>query len=193
MLQTNKMQKLISRKQNRLKNYDYSDNGWYFITVCSKDRKNIFGKYKNLVGAALVSARNNIKLSIIGKIIDTQWNNIKNQYKNIELDEYIIMPNHLHGIIIINNRAQTSGAPTISQIIRSFKSKSTLAYLNHLKQNNMKFPVNLWQRNFHDHIIRNDKSLNKIREYIINNPINWQFDIENSDRTGNIKTSEIFA
>ena len=135
------MQELLTRKQIRLKNYDYSLNGYYFITVCSNNRKNIFGKYKNDVGVPLVCARNNIELSIIGKIIDTQWNNIKNQYVGIELDEYIIMPNHIHGIIVINNRAQTSSAPTISQIIRSFKSKSALTYLNYLKRNNIKIPI----------------------------------------------------
>ena len=96
------MQKLISRKQIRLKNYDYANNGYYFITIGSKNKKNIFGEYKNIVGAGLVSARNNIKLSTIGEIINNQWNNIPNQYENIELDRYIIMPNHIHGILIIN-------------------------------------------------------------------------------------------
>ena len=131
-----------------------------------------------------MSARNNIQLSTIGKIIDTQWNNIPNQYENIELDQYIIMPNHVHGILIINKndinkRADTRPAPTISDIICAFKSKSTMEYLNYLKRNNTYIPVNIWQRSFHDHIIRNERSLSAIREYIYVNPENWEQDIDN--------------
>ncbi|MFH1441333.1 MAG: transposase [Candidatus Omnitrophota bacterium] len=173
-----------ARKQIRLKNYDYSLNGYYFVTVCSRNRENIFGEYKNLVGAGLVSARNNIKLSIIGKIIDNQWNNIPKRYENVEFDQYIIMPNHIHGILVINNnginnREETSPSPTVFDIICSFKSKCSMEYLNYLKQNNMYIPVNIWQRSFYDHIIRNERSLNAIREYISNNPVNWERDIDN--------------
>ncbi|MFH1318225.1 MAG: glucose-6-phosphate dehydrogenase [Candidatus Omnitrophota bacterium] len=102
------MQELKTRKQIRLKNYDYSLNGYYFITRGSKNRNNIFGEIinnENTVGALLAYARNNIKLSTIGQIIKNQWNNIPIQYDNIELDHYVIMPNHIHGIIIINKRA----------------------------------------------------------------------------------------
>ena len=180
-----------TRKSNiRLKNHDYSLNGYYFVTVCAKDRKNIFGDYKN-VGAPLACARyndhdnNHINLTQIGKIIDNQWNDIPNRYNNIILDQYIIMPNHIHGILIINNclnelsRAQASGAPTIGQIIRSFKSKSTLEYVKHINDNNLNISGKIWQRLFYDHIIRNDKSLHKIREYIINNPSTWDTDENN--------------
>ena len=97
------MQVLKQRKPTRLKNYDYALKGYYFITICSKNRESIFGKYKNIVGAGLVSARDKIELSIIGKIIDKQWNDLPNQYDNIALDQYVIMPNHLHGIVIINH------------------------------------------------------------------------------------------
>lgn len=182
------MNKYPERKQTRLTNYDYSNNGWYFITICSYNRSNIFGEYNKNVGAALVSARNNnIILSIIGKFIDDQWNNIPDQYKNIELDQYIIMPNHIHGILIIDNRAQTSSAPTISQIIRSFKSKCTNEYLNYLKQNNIQMTVDIWQRSFRDHIIRDEKSLHKIREYIRANPLTWDKDENNPDHNKSIQ------
>ena len=129
------MKILKTRKLNRFKIYNYPTNGYYFVTICSKNRKIIFGEYNNNnVGAPLACAR--IELSIIGQIIDNQWNNIVNQYNHIKLDQYTIMPNHIHGIIIINNRinelsrAQASGAPTIGQIIRSFKSKSSMTYQN---------------------------------------------------------------
>jgi len=170
------MTKLITRKQNRLNNYDYSLNGYYFVTVCSKDRKKIFGDYKN-VGAPLACAR--IKLSIIGQIIDNQWNNIVNQYNHIKLDQYTIMPNHIHGILIINNRAEASAAPTIPEIIRSFKSKSTLQYVKYINDNNLNVSGKIWQRSFHNHIIRNEKSLNAIRNYIAINPENWENDVDN--------------
>ena len=171
------MQNSITRKQIRLKNYDYSLNGYYFITVCSYNRKNIFGEYKNVVGALLACAR--IKLSIIGEIIKKQWNDIPKRYDNITLGHYIIMPNHFHGILIINKRAGASAAPTVSQIIRSFKSKTTMEYLEYINQNNLKISGKIWQRSFYDHIIRNERSLNAIREYISNNPVNWERDIDN--------------
>mgnify|MGYP000924348807 FL=1 len=100
-------------------------------------------------------------------------------YENIILDDYIIMPNHIHGIIIVNKRAEASAAPTISQIIRSFKSRSTLEYIRYIKENNLNVSGKIWQRSFYDQIIRNNRSLNAIKEYIQNNPINWENDIEN--------------
>ncbi len=89
------MQNLKTRKLNRLKKYDYSADGYYFVTVCSKNRKIIFGEYdKNIVGTALAAVRykNDIKLSELGQIIDNQWNDIPNQYNNVELDQCMIMP-----------------------------------------------------------------------------------------------------
>lgn len=149
-----------ARKNRRLKSYDYSSNGYYFITVCSKERQNIFGK---CVGAPLACA----------------LTNIRNQFENVDIDEFVIMPNHIHGILIIDNRAEASAAPTISQIIRSFKSKSTMEYLKYINNNNLKNSGKIWQRSFYDHIIRNDESLNKIREYIVFNPSAWDKDDNN--------------
>ena len=118
------MVKLSKRKNYRLKDYNYSDNGWYFVTICSKDRKNLFGEYSKIVGAPLVCA------------------------------------------------------PTLSSIMRFFKSKTFLDYLNYLKQNNTKLSVNIWQRSFYEHVIRNDYSLRAVRKYISENPANWEQDID---------------
>ena len=163
----------------RLTKYYYSRCGYYYITICSKNRENLFCEIENVVGAALASARVNIKLSKIGQIINHQWNDIPNQYKNIELDEYVIMPNHIHGIFIINKRAEASAAPTMSHIIRSYKSKCTMDYLTYINADNLNISGKILHRSFYDHIIRNDKSLQEIREYIINNPVNWETDEEN--------------
>ncbi|MFH2137254.1 MAG: transposase [Candidatus Omnitrophota bacterium] len=173
------MQNLKTRKLNRLKDYDYSLEGYYFVTICSRNREIIFGEYTNNVGTALAAVRNNIKLTKLGQIIDSQWNDLPNQYKNIELDQYIIMPNHLHGILIINKRTGASPVPTISNIIGSLKSKISVEYLQYINNENLNVCGQIWQRSFHDHIIRNDKSLNKIRNYITTNPENWENDIDN--------------
>ncbi|MFH2138776.1 MAG: hypothetical protein ABII88_09725, partial [Candidatus Omnitrophota bacterium] len=106
------MPKLITRKQIRVKNYDYSLNGYYYVTICSKNRKIIFGEYiEHTVGTALAAVRNNIKLTRLGNIIEKQWIDMPNQYNNVELDQFMIMPNHIHGIIIINKRTGASPVP----------------------------------------------------------------------------------
>ena len=98
------------------------------------------------------------------------------------------MTNHIHGILIINNRAEVSAAPTLSKIIRSFKSKSTMAYLDYLKQNNIQMPVHIWQRSFYDHVIRIDTSLQNIREYIKNNLATWDNDEHNPNNKNHINS-----
>ena len=106
-------------------------------------------------------------------------NEVPEKYDSIELDQYIIMPNHLHGILTIKNRADARPAPTISDIICSFKSLCTNEYIKYLKQNNLNKSGQIWQRSFHDHIIRNKRSLDAIRKYICLNHQNWENDIEN--------------
>ncbi|MCP4653419.1 MAG: hypothetical protein GY858_08580 [Candidatus Omnitrophica bacterium] len=147
------------------------------------------------------------------------WDDVPNQYNNIERGQYIITPNHVHGIINIvgvdlcvdpdknkisnddhkiNHNGRTQGsAPTIlslSNIIQRLKTLTTKKYIDGIKNNNWSpFAKRLWQRDYHDHIIRNKTSLNKIREYITNNPINWQFDVENPDRVGKMESDTITA
>ena len=89
------------------------------------------------------------------------------------------MPNHVHGIVIIKRRAQTSGAPTLDHVVRALKSKCTMEYLNNLKSNCTYKSVKIWQRSYHDHIIRDEESLNKIIDYIRNNPLTWEEDKNN--------------
>lgn len=168
--------KIYNRKSIRLKDYDYSQNGMYFITICTQNRNCILSNIiASDVGAGLVSAQ--IKLTEIGNIINNIYLNLENQFENIKLHDFIIMPNHIHGIIEISKRADTRPAPTLSDIICAFKSKSTDYMLKGIKMGKYK-PIDkrLWQRNYYEHVIRNEKEYIQIVEYIINNPINWNED-----------------
>jgi len=161
------------RKSNRLKTYDYSQNGIYFVTICTKDKKCYFGKIVN----------NEIVLNDFGKIIKKQWLWLQDQYDYVYLDEFIIMPNHFHGILeirsdrsrpvtTVNAQAHQKIKP-LSQLIGAFKTRSS-KYIH--KQGLDDFQ---WQRSFYDHIIRKEESLNKIREYIMINPQEWNKDKNN--------------
>ena len=132
-----------------------------------------------------------IKISPTGEIIRKEWYKIPNRFPNVQLDSFVIMPNHIHGIIIVgatlvvardnagdnNNRAGTSPAPTIGKIIGSFKS----ICVHEFKNNGLNIGK-LWQRNYYEHVIRNEDELNKIREYIVLNPAMWDEDDENPYR-----------
>lgn len=168
-----------SRKSLRLKNYDYSSNGYYSITICSKNRKNLFGKY------CFDGTTHYIELSVLGQIIGTQWLKIPDENDNVDIDAFVIMPNHIHGILKIYNtealRQLTGASPvtTVSRVVGAFKSKTSVAYLDHIKQNNLNVSGMIWQRSFYDHVIRDEESLHKIREYIVFNPSTWKDDENN--------------
>lgn len=157
------MDKLPNRKNIRLKDFNYSQTGYYFITICTKDKKNIFWN----VGASFACPHQQHHLSNIGKTIDTEINKINNIYETyVEINNYVIMPNHIHMIIIIYNKDdKNSQAPKISRIIQQFKGSIS-------KQAG--FP--LWQKSFYDHIIRNQTEYEKINEYIETNPLKWEED-----------------
>lgn len=184
----------MNRQSIRLKNYDYSKSGLYFVTICTENRENLFGE---IIGANHDSPVPKIVpkmvLNDVGKIVENVWQSLSNRFP-IELDEFQIMPNHVH--MIINIVGAHHDAPTtighdapvykmaihesplqkrslLSQIIGYFKMNS--AKLIH--QINSNIPV--WQRNYYEHIIRNENDLNKIREYIKINPQIWDRDINN--------------
>jgi REP element-mobilizing transposase RayT len=140
---------------SRLKGYDYSEPGSYFITICSKNREPLFGEIKN----------ENVKLSEIGKIVTDCWFDLPNHYPNIILDEFIVMPNHVHGIIKIEKRPEITINHGIPEFIRAFKSFSSRR-INELNTN----ISGIWQPRFYDRIIRSDNELNRIQLYIKNNP-----------------------
>lgn len=180
------------RKSIRLKGYDYSKAGLYFITICTQNREHLFGKIEN----------GKIILSIAGEIAYNEWDLLENRFKNIKLYEFVVMPNHIHGIIeiigeegVINN-ARTEGknrdienyfskispkSNSLSIVIRSYKScvsKNTRrGVIYNAPNDNAHNKINFqWQRNYYEHIIRNEKSYLKISEYIKNNPVKWEED-----------------
>lgn len=176
------------RKSIRLRKYDYSNNGWYFVTICTKDRQEYFG---NIIS-------DEMNLNEYGGIIKKCWLGISDYFNNIELDQFIIMPNHIHGIVVIVgagfSRPINPLHPILGQIIGYFKYQST-KYINNFIIKGSEDPINIgsddptptnktnikqiFQRSFYDHIIRNEYSLNRIRHYIKDNPINWGEDRNN--------------
>ena len=154
---------LPTRKASRLKDYNYSEAGAYFITICTKDRKNLFG---TAVGASIARPQP-IPLSPYGTIADTAIQNIHVHYPAVQVDNYVIMPNHIHLLLRITNSesGRPMVAPTISTVIQQFKGVVT-------KQ--LGFPV--WQKLFYDHIIRNQCDYREIWNYIDNNPAVWEKD-----------------
>ncbi len=152
------------RKPIRLKGYDYSQNGAYFITICVKDRHPMLWQP---VGATCGRQRLTPQLSNIGITIDNEINRISTMYnQNVSIDKYVIMPNHIHMIIALyNNNGRPQVAPTISRIMQQFKGSIT-------KQ----IGFSLWQKLFNDHIIRNQREYEKIWEYIDTNQLNWEKD-----------------
>jgi len=182
------MNNLPSRRHNRLTNYDYSSTGYYFITICTNNRQNMFGYIPVGADGCRPEKTINIQLNSFGKIVDEELQKSQAIRKEIIVDQYVIMPNHVHCIIIINQNNRTivgrqPSAPTsvsrkqsLSSFVQGFKSAVTTR-INTLR-NTPGEP--LWQRSFYDHIIRNKRSLHAIREYIVKNPVNWKQDIDYS-------------
>ena len=155
-----------NRRPNRLKYYDYSKASWYFVTICTKDHKHLFGEITN---AKMI-------LNGIGVKLDEYLNSIPIHFPNTELDEYIIMPNHIHAIIIIdynsvgNENFRSLHKTNLSNIIKGFKIGVTKWCRNN------KIEHFKWQKSFYERIIRNEKEFFSIRKYIQQNPLKW--DIE---------------
>jgi len=188
-------------ESTRLEVWDYSKYGYYFVTICTKEKKSLLG---NVV-------EDKVLLNECGKIIKEIWLQIPQQFENVELDEFVIMPNHIHGIIFICknnirrdsiNRVSTDNRVitkepfiknnpmyfelSLGKIIRWFKAKA--AYEIHHHQKLKEFS---WQPRFYEHIIRNEKSLQQIREYIFLNPLQWVIDDENPNNSSSHPVKQI--
>jgi len=165
------------RRSIRLQNWSYANIGAYFVTICCQNRKCIFGK---IVDKKMI-------LNEYGEITGNAWNKLPQHHTNIELGAFIVMPNHIHGIITINTtniaavtnhdnnrnnrqlaRYQNPGKNTLSSIVGSYKS--TVSKQIH----RIGFVGDIWQRNFYEHVIRNEIGYAKITEYIRKNPVLWR-------------------
>ncbi len=166
----------------RLRGYDYAQAGAYFVTICAHNRECVFGE----------SMGGEMRLSNIGKIADECWNAIPEHFQQVELDEFVVMPNHIHGILVITDFVgATHASPlqksplqeqprgpnpkSVGAIVGSFKSAVTTR-INRLRDT-PRTPI--WQRNYYEHIIRTERELNVIREYIHNNPLKRSLDMDN--------------
>lgn len=151
------------RKPNRLTNYDYSTAGAYFITICTRDRKCLLWQ---TVGAS-IARPDAVQLSQYGQIVDQAIRQIPEHYPAIRLDKYTVMPNHVHLLLRIDTDSDGRAmlAPTISRVIQQMKGIVT-------KQ----IGASIWQKLFHDHVIRGERDYLKIWEYIDQNPVRWKED-----------------
>lgn len=176
------------RRSIRLKGYDYSLAGLYFITICTQNRRCLFGKIDH----------DEMILNEAGRMVWDEWEKLPQRFPHVELQAFIVMPNHFHGVLEIvgatlvvapNEKGQPQGiaptdqgiAPTskktIGDMMDAFKFITTVEYIRGVKTHNWpRFDGKLWQRNYYEHIIRNQHAYENISQYIINNPANWQAD-----------------
>ncbi len=183
--------KIHQRRSIRLQGYDYSQAGAYFVTICAHKKECLFGKIVN----------DAVQLNEWGKMIVTCWEAIPEHFPNVELDAFVVMPNHVHGIMMIQggrgeafaevarwktpDRSANASplrpgtqANSLGAIVQNFKSVSTRK-INQLRGT---AGLTIWQRNYYEHIIRGENELNRIRQYISDNPLHWVLDKENPAR-----------
>ncbi len=186
------------RRSIRLKGYDYSSPGAYFITICTQYREQRFGQVVD----------DEMRLNDAGNMLQIEWLALPARFPAIELDEFVIMPNHMHGLIFITPPtsvgatlvvalqngagagAGTSPAPTgtnrptLGDVIGAFKSITTDRYIAGVRRQGWPpFVKRVWQRNYYEHIVRNERALRAIRRYIQNNPLKWTIDRDNLQKT----------
>ena len=204
------------RRSIRLKEYDYAQAGLYFVTICTQDRARLFGQIVD----------DEMCLSDAGRMVQAVWEEMAHVYPGVAVDEYVVMPNHVHGIIELvgcdpdaehnapggGGRGRprgaaptgesgsssssvgagpcacpvTTGQTTLSLpgVVHRFKTLTTKRYADGVRQSGWHpFNGRLWQRNYYEHIVRNDASLERLRDYILANPSRWPFDQENPTRS----------
>ena len=157
-----------NRKQNRLDNYDYGQEGSYFITLCTQNRAQLFDM-EPLVENGLRAVPNRISNQMIHKWI----RETVNRFPNISVDQYVIMSDHLHFMITIKERRMGC---TIPDVMWFFKTMTTNEYMRCVKAGLLPpFDKKLWQKSYYDHVVRNQRDYNEIWEYIQQNPLKWEW------------------
>ena len=173
------------RKSIRLRDFDYAEPGTYFVSVCARNRVGIFGE---VVGGAM-------RLNMYGEIVVDCWRALPKHFRHVQLDEFVVMPNHIHGILVTSDVGATHASPlrdtdptlrpsgplpgSLGAIVGSFKSAVTNR-INRFRD----APGTVWQRNYYEHIIRSNVEMDRIREYVSNNPAEWEIDVENPAKRG---------
>ena len=152
------MTELRKRKSVRIEGYDYSQPGCYFVTICVKNNHEMLGR---IVGANCVRQH----LSEYGIIVENEIKVLSETYNLVEVVKYVVMPNHIHMIISISDGGRTQFAPTVSRMVKQFKGLVT-----------KRIGFSLWQKSFHDHIIRDESEYRRIWQYIDENPQHWDED-----------------
>jgi putative transposase len=153
------------RRSIRLKGFDYSQAAIYFVTICVQNRECLFGTL----------SQHQMLLNDAGKMVSEEWLALSARFTAVVLDEFIVMPNHFHGIIYISSDA--IDRPTLGKIIGAFKSIATDRYILGVKESDWTpFDRRLWQRNYYEHIVRDDATLQQIQQYVRDNPSTWQTD-----------------
>jgi len=197
------------RRSIRLKGYDYSQAGAYFVTICTQNRESLFGEIAN----------GEMQLNDGGTMIVRWWDELSNKFPTFEPDAFVVMPNHIHCIVVTTNddddvgatlrgrpapdwrgrpdagqphRAAPTNKSTLGDIMDWFKTMATNEYIRGVKQLGWKpFYKKVLQRNYYEHIVRNERELNAIREYIQNNPANWAADMDNLKNVRRLPPPEI--
>jgi len=146
----------------RLQGYDYAQAGAYFVTILAHQRRQLFGSITDGI----------MSLSKLGECVCLCWQRIPQHFPAVELDVSVVMPNHLHGIVVLHNVQEQ--APSLSAVVNSFKGAVTR--LARREDVGLDLDMSIWHRSFHDHIIRNEADLNRIREYVMFNPARWTAD-----------------
>lgn len=150
-----------ARRHPRLRNFDYASPGAYFVTVCVRDRACVLGSVAGGI----------VRTGELGRLVAACWRRLPHHLEAVELDAFVVMPNHVHGIVILSERATRVSPLTV--IVGAFKACATRAAGRPL-----------WQRGYHDRVIRDERELTAIRQYIADNPAKWEADRENPARRG---------
>lgn len=149
---------LPKRKSPRLKDYDYSSTGGYFVTICTQQKQYYFGDV----------VEGEMQLNALGTIAHDHWSKTPEFYPSVELGDYVVMPNHVHMIVFLRSSSQK---PTLGTVIGTYKAAVT-----RIARRELEFTSVIWQTFYHDHIIRNEADFTRISEYVQNNPARWSED-----------------
>ena len=171
------------RRSIRLPGYDYARSGRYLVTICTQNRTCLFGHVID----------DQMRLNPSGRTIHTTWDELPNQYPGIRNDAFVVMPNHIHAILVLTPAHPVGADPrvcppltnatrplSLPEVIQRFKTLTTKRYIEGVERHGWPaFTGRLWQRNYHEHIIRTERSLHRLRQYVANNPAQWPRDKEN--------------